>query len=269
MRNRGSAWLKAGLTALGAICLASPAWAVPDRVVSLNMCTDELVLLLAAPEQVVSITHLSRDRREFPFWKTARRYRPNDGSIASVAGMRPDLILTMGGIARDQERLAARIGAEIVILPYPQTLDDIETATQQVSAALGREERARGFISALRYLDATRPATSTEAVFLGDGGLSVASASLDAQWLSLAGISVPDNRGGRVTAEQMLVDPPRAVIRSDYREDQASRGQFWSGFRFLERSEQTRIVSTDGRRWTCSGLSLLPEIMRLRRAFGQ
>lgn len=261
--------LKFAMTLLGAIFLASSASAVPERVVSLNMCADELVLLLAAPDQVFSVTHLSQDRHEFPFWRTARRYRANDGSIASVAGMQPDLIVTMGGIARDQERLAARIGAQIVILPYPQTLEDIETATLQVAAALGREERARGFISALRHLEATRPATSTEAIFLSDGGLGVASASLDAQWLSLAGVAVPNNQGGRVTAEQMLIDPPTAVVRSDYREEQVSRGQFWPGFRFLERSAHTRTVSTDGRRWTCSGLSLLPEIMRLRRAFGQ
>lgn len=254
------------ITMMLAAGIAAPsAAASPERVVSLNMCTDELVLLLAAPEQVISVTHLSRDRHEFAFWRTAQRYRANDGSIASVAGMRPDLIVTMGGLARDHARLAERIGAEILILPYPQTLDDIETAIMQVAAALGREERARRFITVLRRLGATRPATQTEAVFLSDGGLSVASGSLDAQWLSLAGIAVPENHGGRVTAEHMLIDPPATIVRSDYREDQASRGQFWLGFRFLERSRQTRIVSTDGRRWTCSGLSLLPEIMRLRR----
>lgn len=249
---------------------ASPlAAAVPQRVVSLNMCADELVLLLAAPEQVFSVTHLSQDRHEFAFWRTARRYRTNDGSIASVAGMRPDLIVTMGGLARDHARLAERIGAEIVILPYPQTLRDVETAIMQVAAALGREERAGRYIAILRRLKETRPPSPTEAVFLSDGGLSVASGSLDAQWLSLAGIAIPDNQGGRVTAEQMLIDPPATVVRSDYRREQTSRGQFWSGFRFLERAPQTRLVSTDGRRWTCSGLSLLPEILRLRGVISQ
>jgi len=257
------------VTALGAACGASTAIAAPERVVSLNMCTDELVLLLAEPEQIVSVTHLARDRHEFPFWRTARRYRANDGSIASVAGLRPDLIITMGGLARDRTRLAERIGAEILILPYPQTLEDVETAVMQVATALGEEERARRYIGVLRYVEATRPANSSEAVFLSDGGLSVASGSLDAQWLSLAGAAIPANQAGRVTAEHMLIDPPTTVIRSDYREEQTSRGQFWPGFRFLERSPRTRIISTDGRRWTCSGLSLLPEIMRLRVALAQ
>lgn len=257
------------VTALGAVCGTPSAIAAPERVVSLNMCTDELVLLLAEPEQIVSVTHLARDRHEFPFWRTARRYRANDGSIASVAGLRPDLIITMGGLARDRARLAERIGAEILILPYPQTLEDVETAVMQVATALGGEERARRYIGVLRYVEETQPVTSSEAVFLSDGGLSVASGSLDAQWLSLAGAAIPADQAGRVTAEHMLIDPPTTVIRSDYREEQTSRGQFWPGFRFLERSPQTRVISTDGRRWTCSGLSLLPEIMRLRAALAQ
>ncbi len=254
---------------LGAGFAAPLSAAMPERVVSLNMCTDELLLLLAEPDQITSVTHLAQDRHEFAFWRTARRYRANDGSIASVAGMRPDLILTMGGLARDRARLAERIGAEILILAYPQTLQDVEMTIMQVATVLGREDRARRFIASMRRLETTRPARQTEAVFLSDGGLSVASGSLDAQWLALAGIAIPDNQGGRVTAEQMLIDPPATVVRSDYREEQASRGQFWAGFRFLERAPQTRIVSTDGRRWTCSGLSLLPEIMRLRAALAQ
>ncbi len=269
MHNRVFRRLVGIMAVLGTGFAPPLAAAVPHRVVSLNMCTDELVLLLAAPDQIASVTHLSQDRHEFAFWRTARRYRANDGSIASVAGMRPDLIVTMGGLARDHARLAERIGAEMIILPYPRTLGDVETTIRRVAAALGREERAHRYIAVLRRLEETSPATPTEAVFLSDGGLSVASGSLDAQWLSLAGIAIPDNQGGRVTAEQMLIDPPANVIRSDYRQEQASRGQFWPGYRFLERAPQTRLISTDGRRWTCSGLSLLPEILRLRGAISQ
>lgn len=259
-----------GIVAALAAGISAPSVAAqPGRVASLNMCADELVVLLAAPSQIISVTHLAQDRHEFAFWKTARRYRANDGSIASVAGLRPDLIVTMGGLARDRARLAERIGAHILILPYPQSLEDVETALLQVGSALGRDAQARRYIAVIRSLQASRPALSTEAMFLSDGGLSVAAASLDAQWLALAGVVTPGDQGGRVTAEHMLIDPPTTVIRSNYREDQTSRGQFWAGFRFLDRSPETRIIATDGRRWTCSGLALLPEIMRLREALAQ
>ena len=35
----------------------------PVRVASLNLCTDELLLMLAAPQQIVSVTHLAQPAR--------------------------------------------------------------------------------------------------------------------------------------------------------------------------------------------------------------
>jgi iron complex transport system substrate-binding protein len=42
---------------------------------SLNLCTDELLLLLADPRQIASVTHLSQRPEETPLWQEARRYR--------------------------------------------------------------------------------------------------------------------------------------------------------------------------------------------------
>ena len=50
---------------------------LPLRVASLNLCTDEYLLLLARPERIVSVSYLSRDPHESPLWKIARRYRGN------------------------------------------------------------------------------------------------------------------------------------------------------------------------------------------------
>ncbi|HEY0113800.1 MAG TPA: hypothetical protein VGB59_11735, partial [Allosphingosinicella sp.] len=49
--------------------------APPARVASLNLCTDELLLLLAEPRQIVSVTHLAQQEAETPLWRAARRYR--------------------------------------------------------------------------------------------------------------------------------------------------------------------------------------------------
>jgi iron complex transport system substrate-binding protein len=240
--------------------------AAPRRVVSLNMCTDELLLLLAAPEQVASVTHLARSPHEFAFWRTARRYAANDGSVGSVAGMRPDLIVTMGGMARDRERLARRLDADLLVLPFPTSLDDIERSITTLAERLGREERGRQFVAALRRLRGARPNAGIPALFLSGGGEAHAPGSLGAQWLELAGVAAPDDLGGRVAAERMLVSPPSIAIRSDYRRSQTSRGHFWPGFRFIEDMHRTRTIWTDGRRWTCGGPALMPEIIRIREA---
>jgi len=125
------------------LALAGAAEAGPRRVASLNLCTDELLLMLADPGQIVSVTHLSQQPAETALWREARRYRRNDGSLVSVAGLRPDLVLTMGGGARDRARIAGRLGIRLLDLPYPQSLEDVERAVRTVSAALGRPAAGR------------------------------------------------------------------------------------------------------------------------------
>ena len=235
------------------------------RVASLNLCTDEFVLLLAEPEQIVSVTHLAQDRHEFPWWRSARLYTANDGSVASVAADRPDIILTMGGTGRDQQRLARAIDAELVVIPFPQDLAAIEEAIGTVAARLEQPARGRRVLRQFGALMRTRPEVETEGVFLSGGGQSAAAGGIADQWLSLAGVDQPDDQGFRMTAEQLLRDPPGLVIRSDYRRNQTSRGNFWPGFRILRRLA-VRQIATDGRRWTCAGPSLIPEIRRLRAA---
>lgn len=270
MRRRASPCLAACALASAISFWAGGATAAPPaRVASLNLCTDELLLLLAAPEQIVSVTHLARDRDESPFWRLARPYRANDGSVLSVAGLRPDLIVSMGGPARDRERLAARIGARYLRLPFPSSIEELVAGIQSMASALGREARGRALIARLRRLERTAPADRVEGVFLTGGGFTQPPGSLGAQWLALAGIATPADLGARISAERLAIDPPELVIRSHYRAGQTSRAEDWTGFRFLERSPGTRMVATDGRLWTCAGPALIAEIERLRAEISQ
>src|SRR3546814_11682404 len=82
------------------LALGGVAEAAPKRVASLNLCTDQLLLLLAAPEQIVSVTHLSHQQAETPLWKRPRNYEENDGSLLSVVVTSPTLVIPMGVGAR-------------------------------------------------------------------------------------------------------------------------------------------------------------------------
>ena len=111
------------------LALAAPAYGQPRRVASLNLCTDELLLLLGRPEQIVSVTHLAQDPAETPLWAAARRHARNDGSLVSVVAMRPDLVLTMGGGGRDRGRIAPGYFADLTVL-------DLDPVTCEPAALL-------------------------------------------------------------------------------------------------------------------------------------
>src|SRR3954469_24355539 len=119
---REGRWMRAFAFVSALSLLAAPARAAPERVASLNLCTDELLLQLGDARQIVSITHLAQQAAETPLWARARLHKRNDGSLASVAALRPDLVLTMGGGARDRSGIARRLGIRLLDLPYPQSL---------------------------------------------------------------------------------------------------------------------------------------------------
>ena len=248
------------------LALAGAAEAAPRRVVSLNLCTDELLLMLGDPAQIVSVTHLAQQPVETRLWREARRYRRNDGSLVSVAGLRPDLVLTMGGGARDRTRIAERLGMRVLDLPYPGSLADIEQAVREVSTALGRERAGGAVLARIGRLKRARPGRQVDTIWLGGGGRTVAASGLAAQWMALAGLRQRAVAGDRVSLEQLLVRPPAVILRSDYRQGQYSSEQRWLSHPLARRVRGARTIATDGRAWTCMGPALTDEIERLRGA---
>jgi len=247
--------------ALAGLADAAP----PRRVASLNLCTDELLLLLAEPGQIASVTHLAQSPAETPLWARARAHPRNDGSLVSVAPLKPDLVLTMGGGARDRVGIAGRLGIRILDLPYPQDLADIEQAVTRTAAALGRPAAGASLIARIEALKRSRPTRSADTIWLGGGGRTVPATGLAAEWMALAGLRQRPLAGDRVPLEILLVRPPAVLLRSDYRSGQYSGEQRWLAHPLAARARAGRTISTDGRVWTCMGPPMIGEIERLRR----
>jgi iron complex transport system substrate-binding protein len=237
----------------------------PMRVASLNLCTDELLLALAAPEQIVSVTHLARSEAETPLWRLGRRHRRNDGTLLSVAPLRPDLVVTMGGGGRDRLRIAEQLGIATLDLPFSQSLDDVERSIRRVAAALGRPAAGEALLQRLARLEASPPATRRDALWLGGGGRTYAAHGLGAEWMALAGLAQRPVTGDRVGLETLIVSPPDVLLRSDYRVGQYSGEQKWLEHPAARHARAGRTLATDGRRWTCMGPLLIDEVERLRR----
>ncbi len=234
------------------------------QVASLNLCTHELLLAIAAPEQIVSVSHLAHQPQETTLWRQARRYRQNDGSLLSVAGLKPDLVLTMGGGARDRARIAKRLGIRILDLPFPQRLADVELQIRTVADALGRRPAGMRWIARLDALERSQPSRQFDTIWLGGGGRSVQATGLAADWMRLAGFRQRPLTGDRVSLEQLLVRPPAVLLRSDYRRGEYSGSQRWLMHPLAKGTRRSRTVPTDGRAWTCMGPPMIDEVLRLR-----
>lgn len=234
------------------------------KVASLNLCTDEYLLLLARPGEIASVTRLAQDRAESPLWRQARAVPGNRGSVEQVIVARPTLLLTMGGGGRASGHLARALGVRTIDLPYAATIADVAANMRRVAAALGNQRRADPWLKRLAALQRSAPLRQTDAILVSGGGNSLSAGSPGVEWLALAGLRQRPLSGGKASLETLLVAPPAVLVRSDYRRGQMSQGLRWFDHPIVRRLEP-RTITTDGRAWTCGGPLMLAEIERLRR----
>ncbi len=233
------------------------------RVASLNLCTDEYLLLLARPSEIASVSRLSHDPADSSQWRLGRRFPINRGDLEGALPARPTLLLAMGGGGKATSLIARRMGLKTVDLAFPAAIADVERNLVRVAAALGDSRRAIPWQQRLARLRRSPPG-SRDAIFLGNGGNSVGAQSLEAQWMGLAGLRQRALPGGRASLELLATKPPAILLRSIYRRNERSLGQTWLDHP-LARPSRSRIVPIDGRPWTCAGPLMLGEIERLRR----
>ena len=234
------------------------------RVASLNMCADEYLLLLARPAEIVSVSRLSRDPADSSLWQLGRRYPGNRGDLESALSTRPNLLVTMGGGGKATALIAGKMGLRTLDLPFPATIDDVANSMTMVARALGDERRARPWRSRLASLKRVVP-PARDAIFLGAGGNSVGARSVEAQWMRLAGLRQRSLPGGRASLEMLAITPPKILLRSTYRRSERSLGQTWLDHP-LAKPKASKVMTVDGRPWTCAGPLMVDEVERLRKS---
>jgi iron complex transport system substrate-binding protein len=168
--------LRIAAIALAAAVLPGLAAAKPQRILSMNQCTDLLVLQLAPKARVVAVTYLARDGAKALFPGAADGVAVNYGTPEDIIKFRPDLILTGDFSLAVTRRLAKEVGAPIVEVKSTRTFDDVRRNLRQVGAAVGEPERAEAMI---RRMDAqlaglaAHPPARPVRVVAWDGGATV------------------------------------------------------------------------------------------------
>ncbi len=246
------------------LCVAIPVAAAPLRVASLNLCSDELALLLAAPGQLVSISRLGADPAETTLAARARGLPTNRGRVTDVVQLSPDLVVTSGGDPT-AAATARRLGIATIELPQPHDFKALRANIRMLSNALGRDAVGEAVIANMDSVLEHPPHSRATALLVAGGGVTIEPDGLAAAWLAAAGLKQQTVSRGQINLEQILSKPPQYLVISNYRPDQTSTNQRWLSHPALAAlPASVRRLHTDGRPWTCLGPGLVPEIVRLR-----
>ncbi|CAM5764582.1 ABC transporter substrate-binding protein [Bosea minatitlanensis] len=268
----------------GAVAWALPAPAGaaagrPARIVSLNMCTDELVLRLADRDRIASVTWLSRDPRNANMAEAAGAVGVNHGLVEEVLADRPDLVVAGAYTTRPAVALLRRAGVPVHEFGVPRSIAEMRGQITEMAALLGEEARGARLVAAidarLAAIAARRPAGHPRAIVLRPSGFTVGRGSLVDEILTAAGLdNLAADLGiesyGQIALETVALSKAQMLILNDMPGGPPSLANEVLHHPLIGKlGARLKLVALPSRLWSCAGPSVLDAIELLADAAGE
>lgn len=209
---------------------------IPQRVVSMNLCLDQLAILLAKPGQLKAITHFTQDPAMSLLFEAAKQYPAHTGTAEEVFSMDADLVLAGTYTNRATIDMLARLKRRVVTIPPADSFADIRSNILQVGEVLGQAEVAERLVAdfdrRVVALGSSNPSTPLRkqvaeiptrlsAASYGANLYMQGENSLEREMVEAAGFVHYGTQkklgyGGRVSLEQLVMEPPDVLLLSNY-----------------------------------------------------
>lgn len=140
--------LLAGMTAASTTAAADTEKR-PQRIVSLNLCTDELLMRIVDPSRIASITYLSQQKINAPLGldAIASKLKINHGLAEEVLMQQPDLVLAGTFSTTAASAMLRKLGYTVITFDPENNFDDMRANIRKLGAATGDEDRAEQVIA--------------------------------------------------------------------------------------------------------------------------
>jgi iron complex transport system substrate-binding protein len=209
-----AAILAAGLSTDGA--RAEP----PQRIVSLTVCADQLLLDLVPRERIAALTYLAVDPSVSMRVEEARGLKGVHWMAEEVLAQQPDLVIAQEYSATAAVDVLRRLGYRVVLVPLATDFEGMRQAIRVMADAVGDKARGEAMIAAFdKRIAAARPdgperplALAYEVNSLASGDGSLVDAALEAAGFHNMARDVPLGPGGRLPLEEVVAHPPDLLV---------------------------------------------------------
>lgn len=249
----------------------------PQRIVSLNLCTDELVLMLADRAHVKSVTWLVKDARLSWLSDQAQGIPSNYGLAEEIIALQPDLVVAGAFSTPTTIALLERLQVPILQLGIPSSIDEVEAQIRLMSEALGQIARGEAMIADMQMRLASLPAipahaTALTAALYQPNGMTATEGTLIHEALVLAGLqnlavirSLPNY--AQMPLEVLLLDQPDLLVMNDYQQAPPSLAQELLRHPALTKTfTGASTVIIPAQAWSCGSPNIVRAIEELRQA---
>jgi iron complex transport system substrate-binding protein len=222
--------LRGGLTALISMLLLAAAITAaraqetaagaPRRIVSLNLCTDQLLVDLVPRERIAAVSFLATDRSLSAAASSLRGFKQVKGTAEEVLALNPDLVIAGEYTTGPTVDLLKRLGVNVLVVPLASDFEGMKQTLRTLGTATGTQERAQAMIAdfderirSARSLVPARPtAVAYQVNSLASGAGTLLDAALDAAGFHNIARAAKLGPAGRLPLEELVAAPPDLIV---------------------------------------------------------
>lgn len=238
----------------------------PKRVLSFNLCADQLVVALADPAQIAGLSPYATDPVLSVVADKAKDFRKVDWQAESTLLLQPDLVLIGPDDRAVTRRLLTSLGLRVEETAFVTDLPSARKQIHDVAAMLGHPDRGEKLLADLerarQRLAAAANHRGMTALVVERGGYTQGPDSLAATLLEQAGLSPPKGApagyGGFIPLEAFLMLKPDLVFLKDPPQKATDQGAVFLVHPALrDRYPPERRVALPTRYTMCGGPALV------------
>lgn len=194
----------------------------PERIVSLNVCADQILVNLVPRERIAAVTHLATDPLTAARPERAEGIPQTRGAAEDVVALKPDLVLVGEYSTPATTDLLRRLGFRVEPVELPQSIAGVRDVIRHMAALVGEPARGEQLIADMDRRIAAAASTATAASkpralvyqinnFVAREG-SLVDEAMHVAGLDNAAHGLRFAKGGQIGIEDIVVAKPDLLI---------------------------------------------------------
>lgn len=248
----------------------------PQRIVSVNLCTDELLLHLVSPERVAAVTKHSANPSISTVVEQTTTIKKIQGTVEDVMSCKADLLV--GGRFSNKQTLHFFQYSEIPVLIFgvPKNFEDIYADIRKLAKAVGESEKGEQIIKGMeddlsKIRGDIKSKTPKRAVFFQSGNYVPGSGTFENAIMEAAGlenIAVPlgIKEYGNLPLEKLIEAKPDVMIfAGDQKRGTTVRGEVLSHPAMIQALPDLKVVEIPSSMLNCGSPASIEAVRILVR----
>lgn len=243
------------------------------RVASLNVCTDQLLLQLADPVQIVGLSSLAQDCWSSVLCEQSKNFPVLHPTAEAIIAAHPDVLLGGEYMSANTVQAVREYGVKTIMLPPVNALDEIPSQIMTVADAIGASELGKqivqAFVARLAQLSSENNADDpTAAVYMANGFVTHAGSLPDdvirhagfRNYATVIGYQSPT----RIPLELLIAQPPDLLILDRSGQGNSFAQSMLDHPALEETFSRKRRLDMPARLWLCGLPQTLDAVSLLR-----